>query len=436
MRMAREIKEDRQYDITIVGATGFAGAIVSEYLVDRTSAAPIRLALAGRDRTRLSELRDRLVAACPDATRPELVIVDLSDHDATDALVRATAVVLTTAGPYGRYGDGLVAACARHGTQYADLTGEVPWMARMIARHDSAARASGACIVHCCGFDSVPSDLGVLLLRDEFHRRYDRAPDAIRFVLGPTRGGFSGGTIASLIGVIDEARSDSSAREILRDRDSLTPSRLAGGTHRAAAKPGITARPRFDRAIRRWTIPFFMGAINEKVVRRSNALAGFPLGEDPDYREVIAFGAGPLGAVRAMAVWAGIGVFSGLIAIPFTRRLLGAVLLPKPGEGPRIALEKGGSFRVEISAFTAEPRAEAGRPANNDATPRLTVAVSAERDPGYGATAIMIAECALLLLDATRTGDVRPGFQTPASAFGRALVEKLTAAGVRFEVME
>ncbi|TVR60756.1 MAG: saccharopine dehydrogenase [Spirochaetaceae bacterium] len=413
-------EEERQFDITIVGATGFAGAIVAEYLLGRTAGEPITLALAGRDRKRLAELRDRLVASLPDAPSPELVVLDLLDPDSTDTIARASRVVLTTAGPYRRYGCNLVAACARHGTQYADLTGEVPWIARMIERHDSTARESGACIVHCCGFDSVPSDLGVLLVREQFHRRYGGTPDAIRFVLGPTRGGFSGGTIASLTGVIDEARSDRSVREILSDPDSLTPERLGSGTRAATAS--LTGRPRFDRVLGRWTIPFFMGAVNEKVVRRSNALAGYPLGKNPDYREVIAFGRGPLGAVLAAAVWTGIAAFSVLIAGRLTRRLLGAFVLPKPGKGPRAAVEKSGHFRVDITGVSAARR--------------LTVTVSADRDPGYGATAIMIAECALLLLDAARTGEVRPGFQTPASAFGRVLVERLNAAGVRFGVEE
>lgn len=415
----------RPYDITLAGATGFTGRLVTEYLLENAPES-LRLALAGRNPERLGAL----------PTRAGVTVLegDLLKSGDTDRIAAASRVVISTVGPYSRYGDGLVKSCARHGTHYVDLAGEVPWIRRMIDSFEPTARASGACIVHCCGFDSIPSDLGVMLLREEMQSHGTR-PRVLRLVVGDTVGGFSGGTVESLLAVFREARQDQRTRALLCDPDGLVthrpgssgnsgmpgPASAPNGTRRHGSRT-IVALPRFDRFLQHWTVPFLMAVINERVVRRTNSLEGFPLGTDPDYREVIAFGAGAGGLLRAWGVAAVTILFGTLLALPPTRWILRRLVLPRAGDGPRVAVEGGGHFRVTISGI-----AENGR--------TTTVSVRADRDPGYGATAVMIAECALHLAQQSRANRPPPaGFQTPATAGGTVLVRRLNAAGIRFEV--
>lgn len=370
----------------------------------------------------------------------QTVPVDLLDSDSVDRLARRTAVVLTTAGPYSLYGGELVAACAALGTHYVDLAGEVPWIRQMIQRHEALARETGACIVHCAGFDSVPSDTGTLLLRETMDEAGLGHPDAVRMVIGRTNGGFSGGTAASLLAVVHGALRDPEVRQTLADRDSLVVGapctdgmheRLARSEGRAVDRRSSLGFLRFDRALRSWTLPFFMGVVNTRVVRRSNALAGYPLGADPDYRECIAFGRGPLAFCTAGVVAAAAALLMLILVVPPTRWLLSRFVLPKPGHGPKVAERGEGSFELTVRGYRASTSETAefhGRELER-LSETARVEVSSDRDPGYGATAIMIAECAILL------ARNRPpaGFHTPASACGRALADVLTDAGVRFE---
>ena len=418
-------KSDRIYDIAVVGATGFAGSLVAEYLGEHRGTGQFSLALAGRSMDRLESLRDRLTASDPGSTvpPPPIVQVDLLDQHSVDALVRKTRVVVAAAGPYSRYGSLLVASCASHGTHYVDLSGETPWMQRMIQQHNHEARENGACIVHACGYDSIPSDLGVLFLRTVMASDGLDEPEAVRFVPGPTHGGFSGGTVASMLSTFADARKDAATREALRDPDSLTPDHHPLQRRR---------RRRHDPWLRTWTVPFVMEAVNSRVVRRSNALSGYPLGHDPDYREVISFGSGFSACVKSYAASFGMGLFLLLLLVPPTRMLLSRTVLPKPGEGPKVARERRGSFIVRMIGYSSTRDSSVPRGASAGSAHATTVTVSADRDPGYGATAIMIAESALLLLELSRNGNACTGFQTPATAFGMPLVERLTVAGVQF----
>ncbi|TVQ24441.1 MAG: saccharopine dehydrogenase [Spirochaetaceae bacterium] len=417
---------DRVYDITVVGATGFAGSLVAEYLFERLEASQFTLALAGRSMDRLESLRDRLTASDPDSATPpapQLVHVNLLDQNSVDALVHKTRVVVATAGPYSRYGSLLVASCATYGTHYVDLSGETPWMQRMIRQHDQQARANGACIVHACGYDSIPSDLGVLFLRDVMASDDRGEPEAIRFVPGRTEGGFSGGTVASMLSMFADARKDAGTREALRDPDSLTPDQHSSQRSR---------RRRYDPWLREWTVPFVMEAVNSRIVRRTNALTGYPLGTDPDYREVIRFGRGIAACIKSYAASFGMGLFLLLLLFPPTRFLLSRFILPKPGEGPKVAREGGGSFLVRLIGYSSSHGSSAPGAAPARTIGSTTITVSADRDPGYGATAIMVAETAMLLCGQAETNSVSAGFQTPATAFGLPLVERLTSAGVKF----
>jgi short subunit dehydrogenase-like uncharacterized protein len=315
---------ERDLDVVVYGATGFVGRLTAEYLAAHAPA-DARIGLGGRSEARLAEVRSSLG---PRASGWPLVVADSGDAAALAALAERTRVVATTVGPYRQHGLPLVEACAAAGTHYADLAGEVLFMREAIDRFHEAAAASGARIVHACGFDSIPSDLGVLLA----HRAAaaDGAGDleATTFVLSAVRGGFSGGTLASLRGQLDEVRGDRSQRKVVEDPYALSPDR--------AAEPDL-GRERDLQGVTRddelgWLAPFVMASINTRVVRRSNALQDWAYGRRFRYREVMGLGEGPLAPVKGAGVVAGLG---GLVAgLSFGPTTVLDRVLPSPGDGP------------------------------------------------------------------------------------------------------
>lgn len=402
----------RPYDIILFGATGFTGQLVAEYLADHYTSSGLRWALAGRNAAKLEVVRANLRERSNGRCDPSIVIADSHDRASLDVVANQTNVVCSTVGPYAKYGDSLVAACVAAGTAYCDLTGEVQWVRRMIDEHHSAAQRSGARIVHCCGFDSIPSDLGTQLLVEEAVRLHGRAPDHATLYVGATRGGFSGGTVASLLNVLDEA-SDRAVRRVLGNPYSLCPEGEQRGPDRGDPN-GVS----FDRDEKRWIGPFLMAAVNSRVVRRSNALLNYAYGRTFQYREVTRLGAGPGAMLQASALAAGLGGFVVAASIKPVRRMLLPRVLPAPGEGPSRAAIESGFFKIEI----------VGR--YTDGTPEVRVAVRGTLDPGYGATAAMLSEAATCLaLDAAKTNG-EGGVLTPASAMGSVLRERLNVRGV------
>ncbi len=257
---------DRPYDVVIFGATGFAGRLVARYLVDTDRADGVRWAIAGRSRDKLEALAQAL--GVPDLP---CVVADSHDRESLDAMARSTRVICTTVGPYAEHGAMLVAAAVEAGTHTCDLTGEPQFVRRMIDAHHAAAEASGVRIVHCCGFDSVPSDLGVFVLQQAAVARHGTPCSEIEMVVAAARGGFSGGTLASLGNVLSEAK-DPEVRRILTDPYSLVP---GGSGPDGRAQMGS----RYSEAEGTWTAPSMMAPINERVVRRSHALLGYLCGE-------------------------------------------------------------------------------------------------------------------------------------------------------------
>jgi len=404
---------DRRLDVVVFGATGFVGRLTAGELVRRAPDG-VRVGLAGRSQERLARVRDGLG---PRAAGWPLVAADSSDAGAMRALAESCRVVATTVGPYRRYGMALVEACAAAGTDYVDLTGEVLFMRAAIDRCDAVAQRSGARIVHTCGFDSIPSDLGVLLLHEAVVR--DRAGELTdtTLVVRAMKGGASGGTLASLTGQLDEVRGDPALREVVEDPYALSPDR--------AAEPDLGRQadlraPSYDADLDTWLAPFVMASINTRVVRRSNALQGWAYGRSLRYREAMGMGSGTAGRVKAAALAAGVGALvAGLSAGP-TRRLLDRVL-PAPGEGPSDQAREQGFFKIDVHTRTTTGA-------------RYVCHVAAQGDPGYKATAVMLAEAALcLLLDRDRLPD-RAGVLTPATAMGTALADRLRAAGQTLEV--
>jgi short subunit dehydrogenase-like uncharacterized protein len=401
----------REHDLVIYGATGYVGALTAAHLAEHAPPGS-RIALAGRSREKLAAVR----ATLPPAARDwPLIEADATDPASLAALAAATRVVVTTVGPYARYGVPLVEACARAGTHYADLTGEVLFVRAAIDRHDLLARETGARIVHSCGYDSVPSDLAVLLLHERATADGAGGLRDVRLV-ATARGGLSGGTVDSIRGQVDRMRRDPAARRLAADPFALSPDRAAEPD---TPQPPDAAHPA-RAADGRWSAPFVMAPFNTRIVRRSNALRGFAYGRGMRYGEVMGCGRGPLGAAAAVAATGGLLAFAAALAVPPTRALLDRVL-PAPGSGPSAQTREKGWFRSVVDAQT-----EGGR--------RYRAEVAGRGDPGYAATAVMLGQSALALAhDADRLPD-RAGSLTPATALGDVLVERLRAAGHTYTV--
>lgn len=405
------------FDLIVWGATGFTGALVAEYLsreyapgTQASGNAPLKWALAGRSQTKLEALQQRLGVDVP------LIQADSQDRASLDAMVAQTSVVISTVGPYALYGNELVAACAQSGTHYCDLAGEVQWLRRIIDEHQAAAEASGAIIVPCCGFDSIPSDLGTLFVHNAMREQFDSDCAYIKFRAGPSKGGFSGGTAASLMNMMEESNNDPQLQAMLANPYSLDPLNGQGGLD----GPDLTLGE-YDSDFESYIAPFVMAGINTRVVRRSNALLDYAYGKAFRYDEATLVGSGPVGFAKAFALAAGSGMVLGAASIPLLRSGLQRII-PQPGEGPSAELRESGFFNVEFFA-----RAEA------NPQQVIRARVSGDRDPGYGSTAKMLSESAIAL--AHGEPQVGGGLWTPASALGTPLIDRLQAhAGLTFEL--
>ncbi|MHA7272180.1 saccharopine dehydrogenase family protein [Arthrobacter sp. TMT4-20] len=402
----------RDHDIVLFGATGFVGELIAGYLADHAPP-DLRVGLAGRSRVKLEAVRSRLPVAAQDWS---LIEADSGRPDSLAALAASTRVIFTTVGPYAKYGLPVVEACARAGTHYGDLTGEVSFVREAIDRWDALARTTGARIVHACGYDSVPSDLAVLLLHQAAEADGAGGLTEVQLV-ARAKGGFSGGTIDSMRGQLDGMRADPVLRSLAGDPYCLSPDRTAETSNRQPPDLGWVGRSEDGL----WAAPFIMASANTRIVRRSNALQGWAYGRSLRYGEVMGMGRGPVGAVIAGATALGIRLFGAALALPFTRKLLDRVL-PSPGAGPSEAARRSGWFHSQVTAST-----ESGR--------RYRAVAAGPGDPGYAATAVMAGEAALLLaLDGDRLPPAA-GSLTPATAFGDVLVERLRAAGHTYEVI-
>jgi short subunit dehydrogenase-like uncharacterized protein len=416
---ARVKKASRPYDIVLWGATGFTGQLVAEYLtrhhgIDRD----VRWALAGRNRAKLEQVRRDLAAIDPKASTLPILIGDAGDRATLTQVVTPARVVITTVGPYAIYGKELVAACAEAGTDYVDLTGETQFARAIIDEFDARAKASGARIVHSCGFDSIPSDLGVLVVQEEMQKRYGTRAAEVKFYMGEMSGGISGGTIASMIHIFEGVAKDRGMRRLVGDPYALNPDRKDRGPD---GRDQTSLR--WDPDMQRWTAPFVMAAINTRVVRRSNALLGWAYGKDFRYSEVMSFKKGAKGLARAAGLTAGVGAFALAASFAPTRELL-KKRLPAAGEGPSKTSRENGFFVTRLLGIgEAKPGATA---------PRLLATVKGQADPGYGETAKMLTESALCL--AKDELAAQGGVLTPASCMGMKLVDRLRRAGMTFSV--
>ncbi|MCE9522409.1 MAG: saccharopine dehydrogenase NADP-binding domain-containing protein [Alphaproteobacteria bacterium] len=410
MAKRRDAGSNKPFDIVLWGASGFVGALIAEYLTENGGDA--KWALAGRNREKLDALKAKLGKKAADV--PVLV----AGTNDLDALVAQTKVVLTTVGPYAKYGSELVAACAKNGTDYVDLAGETPWLQRMIDAHQTEAEESGARIVPCCGFDSIPSDLGVLFLNNEIEKQTGAPATAIKMRVKAMKGGASGGTIASMVNIIEEATRDRAVARLLSNPYALNPK----DERKGPPQPGATP-VEYDPDAQAWIGPFVMAAINTRVVHRSNALMNYAYGRDFRYDEAMITGTGVLGGAASVALTGGLGAFAAATAFGPTRNLLTRFVLPKAGEGPSAAARESGMFDLLFFGKAKDGRTFKAR-------------VTGDRDPGYGSTAKMISQAALCLANDIDSKDVAGGLWTPASAMGTKLIERLRRnAGLTFEIL-
>jgi short subunit dehydrogenase-like uncharacterized protein len=391
------MKPSSKFDIVVYGATGFTGQLVAEYLAQHYAGkSDPKWAMAGRSLEKLASVRDAVGAPADTA----LIQADAGDPASLNAMVNQTKSVLTTVGPYQLYGTELVAACAATGTDYLDLSGEPLWMRQMIDAHQASAQSSGARVVFSCGFDSLPFELGVFFCQETAKKALGAPVSRVKGRVRGMTATFSGGTAASVKATFAAAAKDLNLVSLLKNPFVLTP-----GFEGPKQPPGN--KPVFDQDLNSWTAPFAMSTINTRNVHRSNLLMGFPYGKEFVYDEMVLTGPGEQGEANAKRVLAANAEKGGPGA-------------PKPGEGPSKEVRESGLYDLLFVGL-----GEGGR--------QVRVAVRGDRDPGYGSTSKMIAECAICLL--RDTPEVPGGIWTPGAAMGNRLIKRLVDhAGLAFEV--
>ncbi|WP_166260075.1 saccharopine dehydrogenase family protein [Marinobacter salicampi] len=408
---------EQPYDVVVFGATSFVGQILTRYLFETFGTkGQMKWAIAGRSEHKLVNLKTDLG---PDAAELNFILADAEDEFSLKAMCQSTRVVISTVGPYALFGEPLVKACVESGTDYCDLTGEVQWIRKMIQTYEVQAKESGARIVHCCGFDSIPSDMGVFFLQQQARQTLGGPCIEIKMRVKAAKGEFSGGTVASLMNVAKEAASDPALRKELANPFSLCPP-----GHRSTRRQPNVKSAEYDADLNVWLAPFVMSAINTRIVHRSNAMQGAAYGKEFQYDEAMIAGRGLKGRLAAYGITAAMGGFLVASAIKPSRWALERFVVPKPGEGPSRKSQEEGYYDLRFVGKTADGKT-------------IRAKVVGDQDPGYGSTGKMLGQAgACLAFDIAKTN--KPGgFWTPASIFEDKLLSRLrTYAGLTFELIE
>ncbi|MBC8304931.1 MAG: saccharopine dehydrogenase NADP-binding domain-containing protein [Pelagibacterales bacterium] len=398
----------RDYDIIVWGASGFTGKLVAEYLFKKYgSNKNLKWAIAGRNSLKLNSVRKDIL----DSTVP-LILADSNDSQSLNEMVKKTKVICTTVGPYAKYGSKLVAACVENKTHYCDLAGEVQWIRKMIDQYHKEAKNNNTKIVNSCGFDSIPSDMGVYYIQKQTRASKNQRAKLIEMRVAGAKGGISGGTYESLSKVNEEANKDKEIFKVVINPYGLNPIGEQDGLDRSDLRKII-----YDKSSNSWIGPFMMAAINTKIVRRSNALSNYYYGKDFMYNEATLSGKGILGKIKGYFL--AIPVFLLMSAKPgsILKKFIDFIL-PKPGEGPNKKDREAGFYNLRFY-ITLEDGSKA------------FAKVIGDMDPGYGSTAKMLAESAVCLAK-----DELPdssGVLTPSTAMGDALLDRLEKnAGLSF----
>ena len=411
--------EKRAYAVVLYGATSFVGQITAHYLAEFLSAnkdksgSEITWAIAGRDQEKLNELQSKLTS------KVDIIIANSDDAASLDAMTEQTQVIISTVGPYLKYGEPLIKSCVDNGTDYVDLTGEAIFIKDMMDKYQEAAKQSGARIVNSCGFDSIPSDLGVYFTQKQAEAKFDSACDVIHMRVKAAKGGLSGGTIASMATIFEEVGQDKSRR-----KQVANPYLLNDDKNAPNVRQSNVSKPEYDSEHKRWLAPFVMASINTRIVHRSNQLLGYEYGREFKYDEAMWMKDGLKGKLTSYALSAGLLGFATAMMITPSRELLSKHVLPKSGSGPSKEEQENGYFDIRLF----------GQTANKDS---ITTKVTGDKDPGYGSTSRMLSQAALCLAQDISKEEVKGGFWTPASAMGDKLLARLEKhAGLSFDVID
>lgn len=407
---------DKPFDLVVFGATSFVGQITCRYLVDTYGVdGDVKWAAAGRSENKLETVKSDLGAR---AEKLPLIVADANDPEQLNQLCRQTKVVLTTVGPYDLYGEPMVKACVENGTDYVDLTGEVNWIREMLLKYQSQAQQTGARIVHCCGFDSIPSDMGVYFLQEKAQQQFGKPAQRVKMRVSKMKGTFSGGTVASMLNIAEKAGKDKELRKLLANPYALCITNSVSNIKQPDVKSAS-----HDEDFDAWVAPFVMAVINTRVVQRSNCILKGQYGNDFQYDEAMITGKGAKGWMGAQSVTAGLGGFMVAAAIKPTRKLMQKLFLPAPGEGPSPEAQENGFYDIRFHGRTADGE-------------EIRTRVTGDKDPGYGSTSRMIAESALCLARDIPQQEKPGGFWTPATIFGDKLIQRLEdKAGLTFQVL-
>ena len=412
-------REQRDYAVVLYGATSFVGQITAHYLAEFLSTNKdkggntVTWAIAGRDEEKLNELQSKL------ASKVDIIIANSDDAASLDTMTEQTQVIISTVGPYLKYGEPLIKSCVSNGTDYVDLTGEAIFIKDMMDKYQEAAKQSGARIVNSCGFDSIPSDLGVYFTQKQAEAKFDSACDVIHMRVKAAKGGLSGGTIASMATIFEEVGKDKSRR-----KQVANPYLLNDDKNAPNVRQSNVSKPEYDSEHKRWLAPFVMASINTRIIHRSNQLLGYEYGRDFRYDEAMWMKDGIKGKLTSYALSAGLLGFATAMMITPSRELLSKHVLPKSGSGPSEEEQENGYFDIRLFGKTA-----------NQET--IITKVTGDKDPGYGSTSRMLSQAALCLAQDISKEAVGGGFWTPASAMGDKLLARLEDhAGLSFDVID
>ena len=397
----------KQFDIIIWGATSFTGKLVVEYIFKKFASTKIKWAIAGRNKEKLENVRSKVA----DKNIP-IFIADSFDEKSLSVIVKKSKVICSTVGPYSLYGSLLVELCVKHSTNYCDITGEAHWIRTIIDKFHKDAKKKKIKIVNSCGFDSIPSDMGVYFIQNQIKKAYESYAKSIKMRVAGIRGGISGGTYGSMNNLLKEAYADKSVFKVLNNPYGLNPRDKMEGLDKKDLRKII-----FDNESKSWIYPFIMAGINTKIVRRSNALSNFQYGKEFTYEEATMAGKGISGFWKAILALFPLAMI-GINPNSFLKKIVNS-FMPKPGEGPGIEKRKNGFYNLRFYITIDKKR-------------KAFAKVIGDSDPGYGSTSKMLAESALSLAFDNLPGNY--GVITPSFAMGDKLLNRLKEnAGLSFE---
>lgn len=398
----------KKFDIIIWGATSFTGKLVAEYIFKKYGSSKIKWAIAGRNLKKLEKIRYKVA----DENIP-IFIADSFDEESLSKFVKITKVVCSTVGPYSLYGTKLVKLCVENNTNYCDITGEAHWIRSLIDRFHEEAKSKKIKIINSCGFDSIPSDMGVYFIQNEIKKINNNYAKSIKMRVAGIRGGISGGTYSSINNLLKEAYRDKSIFKVLNNPYGLNPKDKMEGLDKKDLRKII-----FDKESNSWIYPFIMAGINTKIVRRSNALSNFIYGKDFRYEEAMIAGKGISGFWKAILAVFPLAMI-GLNPNSFLKKIVDS-FMPKPGEGPGIEKRKNGFYNLRFYITLNDNRTAFAK-------------VIGDSDPGYGSTSKMLAESALCLAFDNLSDNY--GVITPSYGMGDKLLNRLNDnAGLSFEL--